>query len=150
MGKYQRLELIKVCVVCGKEYPASKTYQKYCGKSCARSNHSKHSLTSVVKSEGVRLSTGTIGAITELVVSADLMKKGYEVFRALSPSCSCDVLALKDGLITKFEIRTGTYTVNNILSYGKANVRADKIAVATYSDNAVHYIEADTGVKIII
>lgn len=41
------------------------------------------------------LPTGTIGAIGELLASADLMRRGYHVFRALSPACPCDLLAYR-------------------------------------------------------
>ena len=51
----------------------------------------------------------TRGAISELTVSANLMARGYEVFRALSPSASCDLIALKDGEVLRVEVRTGTY-----------------------------------------
>lgn len=30
--------------------------------------------------------------MNELVAAADLMRKGYHVFRALSPSCPCDLI----------------------------------------------------------
>ena len=42
-------------------------------------------------------SIGTTGAIAELVVATDLLGRGYEVFRALSPSCSGDLAVLKNG-----------------------------------------------------
>ena len=52
------------------------------------------------------ISTSTVGAIQELLVSVDLMEKGYHVFRALSPSCPCDLFALKDGKAFDIEVRT--------------------------------------------
>ncbi len=54
------------------------------------------------------LPTGTIGAIGELAAGADLLRRGYEVFRALSPACSCDLIALRDGRLLRIEVRTGT------------------------------------------
>lgn len=41
----------------------------------------------------------------------DLMSKGYHVFRALSPSCPCDLLILKDGELLKIEVKTA-YIIN--------------------------------------
>lgn len=52
------------------------------------------------------LSTGVSGACGELAVSVDLLRRGYEVFRAVSPACSCDLVALKDGKSYRVEVRT--------------------------------------------
>jgi hypothetical protein len=40
-----------------------------------------------------RLATGTTGAIGELLAAADLMRRGFHVFRALSPHCPSDLIA---------------------------------------------------------
>jgi hypothetical protein len=52
------------------------------------------------------LSSGTVGALQELRVSVDLMIRGYEVFRALSPSCSCDLMVLNGNKMLRIEVRT--------------------------------------------
>lgn len=52
-------------------------------------------------------STGVTGAISELLVAGDLMQKGFEVFRALSPASSCDLMAYKDHCFLRVEVRTG-------------------------------------------
>ena len=53
------------------------------------------------------LSTGTSGAVAELEVSADLLLRGFEVFRALSPSCSCDLIAQTSSHSFRIQVRTG-------------------------------------------
>lgn len=53
------------------------------------------------------VSPGTKGAIKELMVSVDLMNKGYQVFRAFSPQAPCDLIALKDGKCLRVEVTTG-------------------------------------------
>lgn len=55
------------------------------------------------------LSTGKVGAISELIVCADLLKKGWEVFRTVSQSCSCDLIVIKNKKILRIEVRTGRY-----------------------------------------
>ncbi len=52
------------------------------------------------------ITTGTMGAIGELRVAAELLSKGYEVFRAVSPACSCDLAVLKNGQLLRIEVRT--------------------------------------------
>lgn len=49
---------------------------------------------------------GTVGAISELIVCSDLMKKGYTVFRAVSQCSFCDIVAIKDSKVIKVEVKT--------------------------------------------
>jgi len=37
----------------------------------------------------------TVGAMAELCVAADLLRHGFEVFRAVSPHSTCDLAVLK-------------------------------------------------------
>ena len=53
------------------------------------------------------MATGTTGAISELRVCVDLLARGYEVFRSVSQSCSCDIAVLKDGRLFRIEVTTG-------------------------------------------
>jgi hypothetical protein len=53
------------------------------------------------------LSTGTTGAIAEMVVCVDLLRRGWAAFRAVSPSCPCDVIAMRDSQVHRIEVRTG-------------------------------------------
>lgn len=91
------------------------------------------------------MSSGKIGAIAELVVCADLMRRGYEVFRAMSAASNSDAIAIKNNEIYKFEIRTGNYFVKNCgdkrLHYGTHNIAGKIVAVVTHIDNVVHYID---------
>lgn len=45
----------------------------------------------------VVLTAGTQGAVSEMMAAVDLLRRGYEVFRALSPNAGCDLIALKGG-----------------------------------------------------
>lgn len=51
-----------------------------------------------------------IGAIGELRVSADLLARGYDVFRAVSPCAKVDLVALKGGRTIRVEVKTGAYS----------------------------------------
>lgn len=49
-----------------------------------------------------------IGAIAEMMVCADLMNRGYEVFRATNPNSSCDAIFLDgDRKARRVEVKTG-------------------------------------------
>jgi hypothetical protein len=54
-----------------------------------------------------------VGAIGELIVAADLLKKGYHVFRSCSPSCPCDLAILKDEKLFRVEVKTTQYSRPN-------------------------------------
>ena len=134
----------KKCLKCGKEFiphPTKQKQQKYCSKFCQRKNTAeKQRGTSFYGIYNIKkIPTGTVGTIAELMVSVDLMKKGYEVFRALSPSCSCDILILKNNKVIKIEVRTG-YEGEKTFSYPKNNIKAEQVAVVLHRSNKIIYI----------
>ena len=90
------------------------------------------------------LNTGTVGAIAELVISAELMRNGYEVYRALSSHCRCDILAVKNGVVNEIEIRSGLYYNRKdggiTLHYPTRRSEGKKMIIYTHSDNKIHYI----------
>lgn len=81
------------------------------------------------------LVSATRGAIGELRVSVDLMVRGYEVFRALSPACSCDIAVLKDGKLLRIECRTGVYRKDGTYYVSRTRFRADVLAVILHDSN---------------
>ena len=97
----------KICEVCGKEFQGQIHY-KTCSEECRKERYRKR----FGRYADTSISSGTVGAISEIMISADLMKKGYAVFRALSPACFCDVIAIKDKKILRVEIRTGYMAKN--------------------------------------
>ena len=99
---------IKYCVECGKGLPSNRW--KYCSYECYSSyNHKKF------KRENPNIlrgnTAGTTGAISELRVAIDLLAKGFNVFRALSPHCPCDLAVLKNGKLLRIEVRTAYRSV---------------------------------------
>lgn len=142
----------KHCVRCGKEFQTEVPNQKYCSKSCRDpvnqrgvcaycgkpffKGKSKYcSLECGVKARNNLMpnpfqgnTSGTTGAISELRVAIDLMSKGYDVFRALSPSCSCDLAILKEGKLLKIEVRTAHKNVRGVLYKTGRNTKVDHFA----------------------
>jgi hypothetical protein len=79
--------------------------------------------------------SGTVGAITELKVSVDLMSKGFHVFRALSPNAPCDLFAMKGGSQFEIEVRTAYRNPRTGKVYvNKENIRARYIAMVAGDD----------------
>lgn len=65
---------------------------------------------------------GTVGAVSELIVSVDLMRKGYHVFRALSAHCPCDLIAMDAGRVIRIEVRTGIVNPTGSISYPRSGL----------------------------
>lgn len=84
--------------------------------------------------------TGTVGAIGELRVAIDLLSKKYEVFKALSPSCSCDLAILKNGKLKTIEVRTGNeIMLRSSEKYKKKYVKAEILAIVDYANEKIIY-----------
>ena len=92
---------MKKCIECHEELPSNRL--KYCSEKCKRI-HLKQ--VYIENNPFMGKSPATTGAISELRVSVDLLAKGYDVFRALSPSCTCDLAIIKDGKLFRIEVRT--------------------------------------------
>jgi hypothetical protein len=113
----------QVCEHCQKPFPYSKDKyrRKYCSIECRTARYCPSSTS--------HLASGTAGAVSELRVCADLLLKEYEVFRAMSPSCSCDLMALKEGLIQRIEVRSGQKSITGKIFTSRLRFRADVMAI---------------------
>ncbi len=122
------------CVICGKSYTKRKPHQKMCSSECRR----KHVYPSQCKARDLGLTAGTIGAISELMVSAKLMSQGYHVFRALSPCCPFDIVAVKGDEVRRIEVRTGRRNKQGTIATTKSHHEmATEIAVFIPEENEV-------------
>ena len=120
-----------VCIICGDKFTKRAHNQIYCTEKCTpKIQHSN------LRTMGI--STGTVGAIAELRISSDLMAKGFEVYRALSPASSCDVLAMKKDKIFTFEVRTG-HKRNGKIYYPAKPMKAERFAVFVHQTNEILY-----------
>lgn len=121
----------KKCKNCKKEFIAYPHY-KFCSNECRFAHFHSQAITNIP--------TGTIGALAELMVSCELMRVGYEVFRAMSPSSDSDLIAIKDNTIYKIEVRTGRYSDVGKIHYPKNKTDGKHVIVVTHSDQKIHFI----------
>ena len=126
----------KECIICHMNFTANCDWAKYCSDKCKN----KHYNRTTGRITGLGLATGTVGAIGELLVSVDLLKKGYEVYRALSPACSGDLIIEKDNKIQKVEVRTGYKNLNQTIYCPKQNIKADIKAIIIHSNKEIEII----------
>jgi PD-(D/E)XK nuclease superfamily protein len=121
--------LASVCLGCACLIPPQrlKRHAKYCNNACRRQfvlQEQQNSRLYVLSNKGIT------GAIAELTVCADLLGRGYEVFRAVSQSASCDLIIMRHGQMQRVEVKMGTiHPRTGRLSYAGDQIRADIVAV---------------------
>jgi len=100
----------------------------------------------ILSTESEKVSKATTGAVSELVVAADLLRKGYEVFRAMSPACSCDLLINKNGSMKRIEVRSGYRTQDGMARCSfqpRDRGRSDILAIVLNGTGGVVYRETE-------
>jgi|CXWL01.1.fsa_nt_gi predicted nucleic acid-binding Zn ribbon protein len=129
------------CEVCGEIFGTAKS-KKTCSEDCQikrvrrlTGREAHHQL----------LPSATVGAMSEMIIAIELMKKGYAVFRALSAACFCDLVVSKGNSIYKIECRTGYLNMQSkSLAYStKVRGDIDLFAVYVYTDNTIRYLYPD-------
>jgi hypothetical protein len=128
------------CPQCGSPLSAARLKvhnAKYCSKRCQQKADKERYGLDHSRPAIPRASTG---AASELIVCADMLQRGYEVFRAESPACSCDLLVMKDGKVSRVEVRTGLRDKRSgKLSYSPGGVH-DVMAIVIAPRNEIIYI----------
>lgn len=90
--------------------------------------------------------TGRKGAQGELMVTADLLKRGYEVWRAVSGHAACDLVTEITGRLYKVEVRTVSRQVDGgVNSHGGLLSRKGLHILAVYDriTGAIRYFAED-------
>lgn len=94
------------------------------------------------KPAGWAIPASTVGAMNELLVASDLLRRGYEVYRAMSPAASCDLLVLRDGVLAgRVEVRTTRRDSTGVLQRRVTTAdrgRFDVLALVE-PNGAIHY-----------
>lgn len=146
MEKGRELPAPQTCPVCGGAVPPKRgrggSPRIYCSELCRTEAHAR---SNPGWSHGRQVPPGTSGAVSELMASTDLMLKGYHVFRALSPSCPCDLIAFKDGVSLRVEVRSVSLRADGSLSV-RARERDDcDVYAFVVPDGTIHYHDAAPG-----
>lgn len=116
-----------VCKFCKTSFKTGNKQQIFCSLRC----RNMFNLGESGRIAFINIPSGTVGAISELAVAAFFLESGYAVFRALSPSCFCDLVIIKNGLVQKIEVRTGYISSKGVLTYAK-NTHGQIDAFAIY------------------
>lgn len=112
-GLLRRPSADGICTGCGNTIPAEKMSHRqpgqraWCSSAC-RNEWTRKLWQKENAPKKCKIPTGTVGAISELLTAAFLMERGMSVFRAMSPSCPCDLAVLRDGKLLRVEVTTGS------------------------------------------
>lgn len=128
------------CEYCGNSIPESRIRipsVRFCSRKCAnaswREEHKDQSFAG--------LSAINMGALSELVACGDLLRRGYEVFRSVSPHASCDLIIQKGGIVKRVEVRTGYRNQDGSIrcSFTDKDVgRSDVLCIVLYGREVVY------------
>lgn len=85
---------------------------------------------------------GSIGACAEMVVCVDLLRRGYDVFRSVSPNSECDLIVSHKGKLCRVEVKSARYAGRRRMEYGRKRLnktKFDVLALVFLRDNSVCY-----------
>jgi hypothetical protein len=88
---------------------------------------------------GVRLSSHSAGSAGELLVCADLMYRGWHVYRSMSPHAPADLIAWKGEDLLRIECRSGSRSSTGRLVYGQPNDRLYDVLAVVDLEKRVEY-----------
>lgn len=117
------------CLRCNKSIPTDRIrkYAKYCSNNCCHEAAKEKYRIANPRRLG-NMATATMGAISEFRVVVDCLSMGYEVFKACSPACSCDLAILYKNQLKRIEVKTAFRTPAGNISHSNHNIRADILA----------------------
>jgi hypothetical protein len=98
---------------------------KFCSSKCGSKRHWE-SVRSKSKAKGSNL-----GAESELYVSADLLRRGFEVYRNVSSWGSSDLIFKAGVRLFSVEVRTGYVNKSGNAVVSKERMKSDILAVVT-------------------
>lgn len=123
------------CEVCGKSFQPRTATHVSCSLACRQEKSRRiWRQTNPEREDTAKLNSGKVGAMHEMLVCCDLLKKGYDVFRAVSQSSSCDMVVLKEGKVIRVEVTTGGFTATGKVTHpSKDFSRFDLLAIVLHT-----------------
>lgn len=123
----------KKCNLCGNLIPpevARYPHSRFCSRRCRMKYNYKPLLNPA-------LDTSRVGSVNEMLVAADLLKRGCNVFKALC-HIGCDYAILFSGRLFLVEVTTGRKNINGEIKYpNKDHQRHDILAIVV--DEEIFY-----------
>lgn len=133
------MAFVKKCLECGIKFNGKTRKQKFCSVGCRTHSRDRISDSSLMsdssgrsfeslESYGNYRNTGDHGAANELIVCADLLARGFSVYRSTSQSAPVDLVILKGSLLIKVEVSTAKFS-GGYISHAKKKADCDLLAL---------------------
>lgn len=146
--KTEKLKLEITCVECKKVFVTNCRHQITCSEKCRKEKNLRVQGRKAFINDG--LPSGTVGALGELFVAGFFLEKGFSVFRAVSQSCFCDLIIIKNKKLYKVEVRVGyKNTETGIVLFSRA-IRGEIDMFAVYERNSKEVILFEKDTKTVI
>ena len=124
---------IRKCWRCGKVIDSNKqATAKFCSIRCGSKRHWE-SIRSDSRAKGSNL-----GAESELIVSADLLHRGFEVYRNVSAWGSSDLVVKNGKSLFTVEVRTGYLDKHGKPQLSKKRIKSDILAIVVNGPKIVY------------
>ena len=95
-----------------------------------------------------KIDSSSLGASSEMIACAFLLKNGYQVFRNVSASGSIDIMAKKKGIVRSFDVKTMTKNIsskstNRVIYKKTKKQREEMVEILTVDINGNCHFESD-------
>jgi len=134
-----------VCLHCGAALPPRESgvggrYRRYCDDLC-RSTAKRRRQRYLRVDAPLGLMAARQGALGELIVAADLLRRGFSVYRGVNPDSACDLVVMVGPQAVRFEVTKGWRLTPAHQLCEKTRHRADRYDVLAVwaSDGTIRY-----------
>lgn len=125
------------CVTCNQTL-VKKAQKRFCSIKCQNTYYKKRKAE--LNGDAIpHLTTGSYGALQELRVITDLMLKGYQVFRAVSPSSTVDLLILQSSKTYRVEVTSGMLSQQGVIYHPAKNIQRFDILAIVFRNGDITY-----------
>lgn len=133
------------CLHCSKPMAGRRPNAKFCSTKCRHDHSNAKFQDRNPRHDYAKLSPSRVGAIQEMLVCADLAKRGLSVFRSVSPSEECDIIVMRGpAKLFRVEVTTGYRNKDGSLFFPpKQPSRFDLLAVVEKSGQITYHPEID-------
>jgi hypothetical protein len=140
---------MKTCLYCNAPIPDKKLNYgriKYCSIKCQKESYHKKYLESNVPrahNRNLNIPGGTTGAIHELQVCADLLSRGYHVYRSQSQHAPCDIVIIANDKLLRVEVTTGQKYLKGWSYPPRTDRHKYDVLAIGFPDGEIKYINDD-------
>lgn len=92
----------KNCKFCSESFYTKRKDRLFCSRLCKQKKYN----IDIGHIKTKTMTAPTLGAKSELLVSAWLLNRGFDVYRSVSPSSACDIVAIKKEKVYKIDVKT--------------------------------------------